>query len=131
MAYGWAVAFGTLYSILTALASWVLFFTTTFHWENQSVAEAASDDWLTPLAVVWFVGALVVFAGVMTARLWLVAPAVTVGVLVGMLALRYALVDWSDHGDGELIAFAVGVGLAGVLAVILTAKAAREPAEAH
>jgi hypothetical protein len=127
MAYGWAVAFGTLHSILTALAAWMLFFVTTFHWENQTMAEAASDDWLSVLAVAWFACAFVVFAGVMTARLWLVVPAVAAGAIIGVFALRYALVEWSDHGDTELVAFALGVGAAGFLAVLLTAKAARKP----
>jgi len=127
VAYGYAVAFGTLYSLLTALASWLLFFVVTFRWENQSPADARGDDWLAPLAVVMFVSAVVVFVGVMTVRVWLVAPAFALGAVVLVPALRYALVDWSDHADGQLIGAALGIGVCGLLAAVLTARAGREP----
>jgi hypothetical protein len=122
VAYGYAVVFGTLYSLLTALASWILFFVVTFRWENQSPAEAGGDDWLAPLAVVWVLSALVVFAGVLTGRILLVAPGFVIGAVAAVPALRYALVDWSDHADGQLIGAAFVIGLCGVLATVLTAR---------
>jgi hypothetical protein len=129
MAYGWAVAFGTLYAIVSAFTSFVVLVMTGGQWENQSAAEAGSDDWLRALSVVWLVAAFAVFGGVMTGRLWLVATGVAVSGIIGLLALRKALGDWSDHGDGQVTAFAVGVGAAGLLAVALTARASREPVE--
>jgi hypothetical protein len=62
----------------------------------------------------------------MTARVWLVCTGLAVGVVPGALALRYALENWSDHGDGELLAFAVGLAATGLAAAFLTARAGRE-----
>jgi len=125
MAYGYAVAFGTLYSILMALAAVSLFILATVPWENRT--GGGGDDWLVLVAIAMFVSALLVFAGVMTARVWLVAPAYLVGAVVSLPALRYALADWSDHADGQLIGAALGIGACGLLAAVLTARAAREP----
>ena len=59
-------------------------------------------------------------------RLWLVAAGVALSGIIGLLALREALRDWSEHGDEELIAIATGLGVCGALTVVLTAKASHD-----
>jgi hypothetical protein len=126
MAYGWAVAFGTLYSLLIALASWGAYILGVWS-ENVEPDVARSNDWLVLVAIAMLAGAVVLFVGVLTARLWLVAPAFLVSGGASFAAVRYALVEVSDHGDGKLLAYAVGCGLSGALAVALTAIATRAP----
>ena len=129
MAYGWGVAFGTLYSILIALSSWMVWFLAVYS-ENVTPEEEASNDWLVFAAKAMFVAAVAFWIGVMTVRLWLVVPAFLVSGMVSVAAVWYAIVEASDHGDGELIALTFGCGLAGSLAVVLVAIAAREPVDA-
>jgi len=74
-----------------------------------------------------FLSALVAFAGVMTARAWLVGPAFALQAVIAVPVLRYVLIHWSDHGDTELIAYALAFEVTGLLAALLTARAAREP----
>ena len=129
MAYGWAVAFATLYALLTGLASWGVYFLGAYS-ENMSPAEARSNDWLMVAAVAMFVAACVFFAGVvLRVRLWLVVPAFLVSGVAGVAAVWYALVEASDQSDVDVIAFAVGCGLVGALAVVLSTVAARRPSE--
>jgi hypothetical protein len=128
MPYGLAVAFGTLYSLLIALASCGTYVIALWS-DNVTPEEAASNVWLLFVAAVMFVGAAVFFMGVMTRRLWLVIPAFLASGAAGITAVWYALVEVSDHGDGEVIAFTLGCGLAGLLAVALTAWGARDPIE--
>jgi hypothetical protein len=125
VAFGWAVAFGTLYSLLMALASWVVY-VIAFWSENVEPDVARSNDWLAFVAIAMCVGAVVFFIGVMTVRLWLVVPALLVSGGAGVAAVWYALVEVSDHGDGKLMAYALACGLASALAVALTAIAVRE-----
>ena len=131
MASDWAAAFGSFYSLLMALASSGVFILGVYSGENASPEEARSNDWLVYVAIAMFVGAFVLFIGVMTVHLWLVVPAFLVSGVAGVAAVWYALVEVSDHGDGKLIAFALGCGLAGALAVALSAVAARTPDPAN
>jgi hypothetical protein len=117
MAYGWAVLLGTLYSLLVALASWPVYIVAVW---GENV------DWLVYVAIAMFVAAVAFFIGVMTVRLWLLVPAFLVSGVAGASAVWYALVEVSDHGDGKLLAYAIGCGLAGALAVLLSAVAANE-----
>jgi hypothetical protein len=125
VAYGWAVALGTLYSLLIAIASLPVYAVRVLS-ENVSPEEARSDDWLVLAALAMFIAAVAFFIGVMTVRLWLVVPAFLVSGVAGASAFWHALVEVSDHGDGKLLAYAIGCGLAGALAVALSAVAARE-----
>jgi hypothetical protein len=127
VAYGYAVALGTLYSIVLAFAAWTLLILATVPWENQTPAEAHGDDWLIPLAVGLFLSAVVAFAGVMKARTRLVAPAFALQVVIAVPVLRFVLREWSDHGDGQLLVYTLAFEMTGSLAVVLTARAAREP----
>jgi hypothetical protein len=120
----WAVAFGTLNALLVALAALQVAFIGSFTWENR---DNASDDWLVPLAFALFMSALTVFGGVVTARLWLVVAALVVQAVLGLIALDHALTEWSDHGDGWLIVFAVAIGATGALAVVLTRRSSYRP----
>ena len=119
----WAVAFGTLYAILLALSAWMLLFTVSFGWENR---ENSLDDWLKPFAVAMFVSALAVFVGAIARKRRLVVLAYMFGVAVSVPGLRYALEDWSDHADGKLLALGLAIALSGLLAAVLTTRAARD-----
>jgi O-antigen/teichoic acid export membrane protein len=110
-----------------AFAAWGLFILATGPWENQTVAEARGDDWLRPLAVVLILSALVAFAGVMTARAWLVAPAFAIQAVIAVPVLIYVRRHWSDHADGQLIVYSLAFEVTGLLAVLLTVRAGREP----
>jgi hypothetical protein len=123
VAYGWSVAFGALYSILLALSALAFAIGTGPGGE--------SPEWVVPVAVVMFVCALAAFFGVMTTRVRSTAIAFTAGALVSIPALRLAMLEWSDEADGELLALASCVAVAGLVAVTLTAKASRAPTDAN
>ena len=119
----------TLYSILIALASFGVWILGVWS-DNISAQEAQKNDWLVFVGALMFGAAVVFFVGVMTGFMWLVLPAFLVSAVAGMTAVWYAITEESQHGDGELIAFTVGCGLAGVLALGFSVKATRLPASA-
>jgi hypothetical protein len=107
---------------LVAAAAFLMWFSASFPFENQSPEDAAADDWLLGVAPLLAVLALLAGGATVARKAKVVAGLLIVEFLVGAVVLTYALGE-SDHSDGRLILGALAIVLSGTVTAITTRRA--------
>ena len=101
-----------------AVAAFLMVFAAWFPYENLSSAELQKDDWLALAAPVLLLLAAATLVAVVKRRAaWAIVSFVGVAAL-GLVVVRFAVVELSDSSDGEVTVFAAGIGVVGAGAVI-------------
>jgi hypothetical protein len=113
-----AVTLGVVYLVVNAFAALLMWFYATFPFENQSSEDRGKDDWLIAVASAMFLLALLTVIAVIARRHGWGAVTFAANSAVALAVLRWGL-GVSDHSDGKLIAFALGIELTGLGAVVL------------
>jgi hypothetical protein len=107
---------------LVAAAAFLMSFSASFPFENQSPEEAASDDWLLVVAPLLIVLAVLAGGAAVARKANLVAVGLAAEFALGALVLTYALGE-SSHSDGRLVLGALAIVLSGTVAAIATRRA--------
>jgi hypothetical protein len=114
-----AITAVALHVLLCVVAAFLMFFSATFPFENQSAEQAAADDWLIGAAPLVVVLALAIAGGVIARKVAVAAIAVVGQFGVGAVVVGYALGE-SDHSDGKLVVYALAVAVTAAGAVTAT-----------
>jgi hypothetical protein len=111
-----ALSSAALHLVLCGIAGFLMYFVALFPWENQTPESAAADDWLIGAAAVTVALALLIGGAVVARRRPLASGAVVAQLLVTAVVVSYALGE-SDHSDGTLTLYVLGVAVTALAAV--------------
>jgi hypothetical protein len=119
-----AITAVALHILLCVVAAFLMFFSATFPFENQSPEEAAADDWLIGAAPLIVVLALAIAGGVVARKVAVATVCLLGQFVVGAVVVGYAVGE-SDHSDGKLVVYALAVAVTAASAVTATAAEPR------
>jgi hypothetical protein len=118
-----ATALATAQTVAIGLASLFALFVSSFPWENLEPEDEAEFDRIAALVIAGFVFAAATAVTIAANKLRWAVIAFVAQFAVSMAALSFAL-SHSDHSDGRLLAFALGVELVGIAALVISNRQA-------